>query len=265
MPFISPVVRTTNIGLPGFYINLPLGALVMIPLIILHIPEQTPKESPFSVIRELHHRLDLVGFAIFAPAVVMLLLALQYGGNDFAWDSPQVIGLFCGAGATFIVWYGWNYHKGYDALLPLPIIKRRAVWASGANYTVVMSALFGATYFLPVYFQAVKGVKAMTSGVYLLAMILPQMLLVIIAGGAGKLSRVCKFGMSCANSQIVNRLGYIPPFAIVSGAITAVGTGLFSLLQPNTSTGKWVGFMVITGVGRGLGIMMVRRLYIIVL
>ena len=120
----------------------------------------------------------------------MLLLALQYGGNDFAWNSSQVIGLFCGSGANFIIWCAWNYHKGYDALLPFPIIKRRAIWASGANYTIVMSALFGATYFLPIYFQAVKGVEAITSGVYLLAMILPQMLLVVIAGATGKTSTI---------------------------------------------------------------------------
>ena len=120
----------------------------------------------------------------------MLLLALQYGGNDFAWNSSQVIGLFCGSGANFIIWCAWNYHKGYDALLPFPIIKRLAIWASGANYTIVMSALFGATYFLPIYFQAVKGVEAITSGVYLLAMILPQMLLVVIAGATGKTSTI---------------------------------------------------------------------------
>ncbi|KAJ4372135.1 hypothetical protein N0V83_003908 [Neocucurbitaria cava] len=101
-----------------------------------------------------------------------------------------------------------------------------------------MSALFGATYFLPVYFQAVKGVKAITSGVYPLSMILPQMLLVIIAGAT------------------VNRLGYIPSFAITSGALTAVGPGLFSLFRPDTPTGEWVGSMVLTGVGGGLGIMM---------
>lgn len=127
------------------------------PLIFLHIPEQVPKKSLFSVLPEIPHHLDLIGFAIFAPSVIMLLLALQYGGNDFAWNSSQVIGLFCGSGANFIVWCAWNYHKGYDALLPFPIIKRRAIWASGANYTVVMSALFGVTYFLPIYFQAAKG------------------------------------------------------------------------------------------------------------
>ncbi|KAL9065886.1 MAG: hypothetical protein Q9161_007939 [Pseudevernia consocians] len=51
-----------------------------------------------SVVRSLHSDLDLVGFSIFAPALIMLLLALQWGGTTFAWNSSQIIGLFCGAG-----------------------------------------------------------------------------------------------------------------------------------------------------------------------
>jgi hypothetical protein len=174
----------------GFYINLPLGALVAFPLIFMRIPDQVAKKSPGSVLRSLHHHLDLLGFALFAPAIIQLLLALQFGGNQFAWTSPQVIGLFCGAGVTFIVWIFWNYHKGDDALLPVSIIRRRVVWMSGVNYTFIMTTLFGASYFLPIYFQAVKGVNAVMSGVYLLPTILPQLLAVVVSGFVCKVSSV---------------------------------------------------------------------------
>ena len=170
----------------GFYINLPLGALVAVPLIFLRIPDQVAKRKPGSVLRTLHRDLDLLGFALFAPAIVQLLLALQFGGNEFAWSSSQVIGLFCGAGGTFIVWLVWNYYKGDDALLPVPIIKRRTVWVSGVNYAFMMSTVFGSTFFLPVYFQAVKGVSAVMSGVYLLAVVLPQLSTAVIGGFLGK-------------------------------------------------------------------------------
>jgi len=170
----------------GFYINLPLGAIVGVPLILMRIPDQLPKQSPLSVLRKLHHHLDLIGFALLAPAIIMLLLALQYGGNQFAWNSAQVIGLFCGAGATFIVWALWNYHKGDNALLPFSIIRRTPVWMSGANYAFMMATVFGSTYFLPIYFQAVKGVSAIMSGVYLLAIVLPQLASAVIGGSLGK-------------------------------------------------------------------------------
>ena len=169
----------------GFYLNLPLGSLVALPILMSHIPNEVPKKSPSTVLRNIHHHLDLLGFALFAPAIIMLLLALQFGGNQFAWNSSQVIGLFCGAGVTFIVWMIWNYHKGLDALLPVPIIRRRVIWMSGLNYTSLMATLFGASYFLPIYFQGVKGVSAVMSGVYLLATILPQLLSAVVGGALG--------------------------------------------------------------------------------
>lgn len=170
----------------GFYVNLPLGALVTVPLLLLHIPDQVEKSDPLKVVRSLHHHLDLIGFALLAPAIVQLLLALQFGGVQFAWSSSQVIGLFCGSGTTFFVWVFWNIHKGDRALLPFFIIKRREVWTSGVNYAFMMSTVFGSTYFLPVYFQAVKGVNAIMSGVYLLPIVLSQLFSAVVGGSLGK-------------------------------------------------------------------------------
>ncbi|KAF7553869.1 hypothetical protein G7Z17_g3328 [Cylindrodendrum hubeiense] len=237
-PLIGGAFTTANIWRWCFYINIPLGALVAMPLLFMHIPEQVAKKSAGIVLRNLHHHLDLIGLALFAPAIVQLLLALQFGGNQFTWDSSQVIGLFCGAGVTFMIWVVWNYHQGDDALIPFPIIRRRTVWMSGVNYTFLMSTMFGASYFLPIYFQAVKGVSAIMSGVYLLATVLPQVFSAVLSGVA------------------VSKVGYVPPFAIFSGTLTSIGSGLYALLQPDTPTSQWVGFQVLTGFGRGIGFQM---------
>lgn len=138
------------------------------------------------IFSKLHHHLDLLGFALFAPAVLQLLLALQYGGIKYSWGSSQVIGLFCGAAATFIVWFLWNRHKGVDALLPHSMISRRAVWIAVLYQSFVMSAMLGAVFFLPLYFQSINGANAMLSGVYLLPMILPQLLMAGFSGVACK-------------------------------------------------------------------------------
>ena len=74
------------------------------------MPRQMSKPKALSVVRTLPTKLDLIGFAIFAPAAIQLLLAVEYGGDQFAWNSSTVIGLFCGAGATFIVFLAWDYH-----------------------------------------------------------------------------------------------------------------------------------------------------------
>ncbi|KAH8657848.1 major facilitator superfamily domain-containing protein [Xylariales sp. PMI_506] len=221
-----------------FYINLPLGAIVVIPLMLVRIPDQMEKPSPGLVLRSLHKYVDLLGFGLLASAIVQLLLALEFGGNQFTWNSSQVIGLFVGAGATFITWSIWNYYQGEEGLLPFSIILRRTVFMSGMNYTFLVSAMLGASYFLPVYFQAVKGVSPITSGVYLLPTILPQLLTAILSG------------------PIVSRIGYTPPLALFAATLSSIGSGLYSLFQPNTSTGEWVGFQVLTGFGRGAGFQM---------
>ncbi|KAF4633295.1 hypothetical protein G7Y89_g4835 [Cudoniella acicularis] len=219
-----------------FYINLPLGAVTVIAIILLRIPEQTPKAKAITLLPKLHHHLDLLGFALFAPAVLQLLLALQYGGNTYAWSSSQVIGLFCGSAATFVVWFFWNRYKGDDALLPDSMISRRTVWTSGLFQAFLMAAVYGATYFLPIYFQAINGVNAMLSGVYLLPTILPQL---VMAGSSGVL---------------LMKIGYVIPLAIFSTILLTIASGLYSLLQPGSPTGEWVGFQVIAGIGSGAGL-----------
>lgn len=57
--------------------------------------------------------------------------------------------------------------------------------------------------------------------------------------------------------KLVTRIGYVPPMAIYSATLATVGSGLYSLLKPDSSTGEWVGFQVITGIGRGAGFQMV--------
>ncbi|PSR81482.1 major facilitator superfamily domain-containing protein [Coniella lustricola] len=223
----------------SFYINLPLGAIVAVPLLITKVPEQFHKEPVSKVLPRIHHVLDLVGFALFAPSVIMLLLALQYGaGGEHSWHSATVIGLFCGAGASFIVFLAWDLYKKDEALIPFSLVRRRTVWASALNYSFMMATMFGVSYFLPIYFQAVRNMSAIISGVNLLPTILPQLVFAIGSGVA------------------VTKIGFIPPFSLFSGMLISIATGLFSTLRVDTSLGKRVGFQIIMGVGLGSGLQM---------
>ncbi|KAI2464678.1 efflux pump [Annulohypoxylon bovei var. microspora] len=235
-PLIGGAFTTFSTWRWSFYINLPIGAITVVLALIVHIPEQAPKGSLLSALPQLHHHLDLVGFALFAPAVIQLLLALQYGGNQFAWDSSQVIGLFCGAGATCFVWVLWNYHKGDAALLPAAMIRRRTVWSAALFNAFQMVGIYGLFYYLPIYFQAVYNTSAILSGVYIIPMIVPQLLTAGLTGG------------------ILQKTGYVIPIAIFSLVLSSIGTGLMSTLQADSSVGRWVGFQILAGVGSGAGL-----------
>lgn len=52
----------------------------------------------------------------------------------------------------------------------------------------------------------------------------------------------------------MGRVGYYLPFAVAGGALAMLGIGLLITLTPATSKGRWVGFQILQGVGRGLGL-----------
>lgn len=156
-------------------------------LFFTHIPDETLK-PPFSLalLRSIVPNLDLTGFALFAPTTVMFLLALQWGSTEHGWSSPAVIGLFAGSGVMLILFSLWEWHVGEKALIPFHVVKRRVVWASTIQTTSLFVNNFVGVNYVPIYFQAVRGVGPSLSGVYTLPSILMQLLSLVVTGALGK-------------------------------------------------------------------------------
>lgn len=221
-----------------FYINLPPGAIIALVLAWTRVPDATTKPALRHVFTNLQQQLDLVGTALLAPSMVMLLLALQWGGNEYAWSSPTIIGLFCGFAGQLLVWLGWDWYRKDAALIPFSLMKQTTVWSACLQSGLQLSSLFILAYYLPVYFQVVRGDSPTLSGVYMLPNILAALLSAIIVGRA------------------VQWVGYYTPFSIASVVFGAVGTGLLSTLGPHTSVGAWIGYQILFGIGRGMGTQM---------
>lgn len=229
-----------------FYINLPIGGAAALALALVRIPEQTSKPPLRSFLASpgLWRRFDLVGTALLVPAVVMLLLALHYGGDGtYPWSSATVIGLFCGAGAVGALFVAWEWRVGgEDAMVPLSLFRERVVVAGGLTNLCLFSCTFITSYFLPIYFQSVQGSSPFTAGVHMLPSIISQLITAVLSGFA------------------VSKLGYYLPWAIFSAVLSSVGMGLISTWTVGTNTGTWIGYQIILGVGRGAGIQMVCHL-----
>jgi hypothetical protein len=151
-------------------------------LSLIHIPRQEHQYPITSTIQDTLKSLDLVGFVLFAPAAIMFLLALEWGGNAYRWNSATVIGLFCGAGGTFAIFLGWEYKKGAAAMIPFGMVRRRPVYSSGLTMGFVAASLSTTSYYMSIYFQAVRGDEPLMAGVYLLPSILSQMLTAVTSG-----------------------------------------------------------------------------------
>ena len=90
-------------------------------------------------------------------------------------------------------------------------------------------------YYVPIWFQAIKGVSAIRSGIDTLPMIMSLVVASIMAGA------------------LVQRLGYYVPFMIANGIIMSIGAGLITTFTPSTNHPKWIGYQIIFGFGLGLG------------
>ena len=176
--------KTANLYGEGFYINLPCGLVVALCLFFISLPENSssdtkPKQQSLS---DYLKQLDLLGFSIFAVSSTQVLLALNWGGTKSAWNSATVIGLFCGSGGAliaFVVWEGW---MGREAMIPFALVKRQVVWSSCINYGCFAGCLLTSSYYLPIYFQAVRGASPTMSGVDLLPSILGNMIFAMLTG-----------------------------------------------------------------------------------
>ncbi len=112
----------------------------------------------------------------------MFLLALEWGGNAYKWDSAMVIGLFCGSAGGLVLFLGWEYTRGDAAMIPLPMIRRRVIASSCLAMFFSVANMINASFYMAIYFQADKGVSPMLSGVYLLPAILTQIVFSVASG-----------------------------------------------------------------------------------
>ncbi|KAJ5949625.1 hypothetical protein N7454_001209 [Penicillium verhagenii] len=216
-----------------FFLNLPIGAIVAAAMVFINIPNHIPKPPIREAAKTILHELDLIGFVLFSPSAIQLLLALEYGASTYPWGSSTVIGLFCGSGGTFIVFLLWEHRQGEKAMIPLSMVSKRIVWSSCLFMISLFATVLSISFYLPIYFQSVKNDSPIMSGVSMIPVMLTQVTCAVVSG------------------VLIGKLGYYLPWAVAGGVLTAVGGGLFGTLDPFTSVGKWIGFGILVGAGRG--------------
>ncbi|KAI8952708.1 major facilitator superfamily domain-containing protein [Xylaria longipes] len=215
-----------------FYINLPFGAVALaIIILLLRIPDR--KETKLPTKAKLS-QLDAAGTIALIPSVISLLLALQWGGLEYAWNDRRVIALLTLAVFLGIVFILIQAFMPNTATIPPRIFKQRSILAGFWTTIVLGSQMIIFVYFLPIWFQAIQGVSAVNSGIRLL----PTTLAVVVA--------------SISNGILVTKIGYYTPTMIAGTALCSIGAGLLTTLQVDTGMAKWVGYQVLYGLGQGL-------------
>ncbi|KAL9948356.1 hypothetical protein D7B24_003433 [Verticillium nonalfalfae] len=218
-----------------FYINLPIGGVAMAVIVFfLHLPKNSHNLQGLTV-KERVKRLDIIGALLFLPAIVSLLLALQWGGNKYKWNAPTTIGLFVCFAGLLVLFGVVQLRKGPNGTLPPWLFRNRNVVCAMLFAFCFGGAFFPLIYYLSLYFQAVQGVSAVQAGIKILPLLLSVVLSSIVSGA------------------LISWLGYYSAVTLPCLALFVAGAGALTTLDVGTGLPKWFGFQVLAGLGVGPG------------
>ncbi|KAF5127878.1 putative efflux pump gsfJ [Metarhizium anisopliae] len=215
-----------------FYINLPIGGLSALVILVFF---QTPKSAvPVKATHlEKFLQMDPLGIVLMMGATVTYILAVQYGGVAHAWNSSVVIGLLVGFVAITAAWAALQYFQGERSMVPPRLARERTNWVMSAFAFIFAGGFFAAIYYIPIYFQSVHGTNPTMSGVRNLPFIVAVTISTILSG------------------TYVSATGRYQPMLLGGGAVATVGAGLLYMLDVDSSTGAWIGYQIVAGLGWG--------------
>ncbi len=206
-----------------FYVNLPVG-LIALTVLWFSFPNIRP------VVRE--RRIDFLGAGTLVAGVVPLLLALSWGGNDYPWNSPTILGLFAIA-TVMLVLFVFVESRAPEPIIPLSLFRNSIVSVSVLALMLMAIGMFGTILFIPLFIQGVIGTTATQSG----TVMMPMMIVMITA--------------SILGGQIISRTGRYKMIGLFGMSVMTLGLFLLSGMGPETDYLTVVRNMIVVGVGLG--------------
>ncbi|GGO48225.1 MDR family MFS transporter [Streptomyces lasiicapitis] len=207
----------------AFYVNLPVGLLGLVWLsLTLRVPAKRIKA-----------RVDWSGIALLTLTISAIVLAATWAGTSYAWGSWQILALGAVAAAGLAAFVAVEKRVA-EPVVPL------SVFTGHRNFPLAMVlvlaagvVMFGAGLYLPLFQQTVQGASAANSGLLMLPMMIPVVIVSTIAG------------------KVMSATGKYRIFPIVGTAFLAVGLGLLATMDTSTSRVTTCAYMVLVGIGLG--------------
>lgn len=207
-----------------FYINVPLGILALL-VIGVYMPKIVPHAK--------NKYVDYKGAFFLATGLVLLLLGFVWGGNQYAWDSAQIIWLFAFSIISFMCFIFFE-KRVLEPILPLYLFKNSIFTITMIVLFLVGVGMFGSIIYLPLFAQLVLGANATNAGTILTPMMLGIVFSSIVTG------------------QVVSRTGKYKWLAVIGLALASASLYSLSTMTVKTSYEEMIIRMILTGVGIGV-------------
>jgi EmrB/QacA subfamily drug resistance transporter len=207
----------------AFWINVPVAIVVLI-VGAAAIPALARAAKPV---------IDYAGILFVGLGASGLTLATSWGGGEYPWASPVIIGLFVASAAALAAFVRVEL-RAAEPILPIRLFASPVFTVCCVLGFIVGFAMLGALTFMPTFMQFVDGVSATESGLRTLPMV-AGLLITSISSGA-----------------IVGRTGRYKVFPVAGTAIMAVGFFLLSGMDQSTPTWQQSVYLFVLGTGIGL-------------
>lgn len=187
---------------------------------------------PTGGLKEKLKRIDFLGTIIVLAFATLFLVAMNFGGQAYPWKSaavivPLVLTVLLIALLIFVE------TKVAEPLMPPRLFKNRSVSAVLATNWFFGMTFFSMVYYLPIYFQVVRGDSAMWSGIRLIPM---EMMIAVFSTFSG---------------IFISKKGIFKPLLPIGMGLLTICVGLLTLFGEDTPYSKVYGFTVIGGAGMG--------------
>ncbi|MEU0132781.1 MDR family MFS transporter [Streptomyces sp. NPDC006296] len=207
----------------AFYVNVPI-AIVVVVAAARTIPSVRAAGRPV---------IDYLGIGLVAAGASALILATSWGGNEYAWGSPVVIGLFAG-GLIALALFCLVETRAKEPMLPMRLFRNPVFAVCSVLSFIVGFAMLGAMIYLPTYLQYVDGDSATLSGVRTLPLVVGLLAASVFSG------------------NVVSKTGHYRLFPVVGSLVMAAGLYLLSRMGPGSGIWRESLSMLVLGIGIGL-------------
>lgn len=207
-----------------FWINLPIGIAAML------ISHQALRKL---VARRRPIEIDYGGALLLVAAVVALLLVTTWGGIEWPWASPVILGLAL-ASVLLLAAFVLRERLAREPILPLRLFRNAVFTVTSLVSFLTSMAMFGAIVFLPLFLQLVGGDTASQSGLSLIPL---TGAIVVGAFTAGRR---------------VSRTGRYKLYPCAGLLLATIACGLLSLMDAQTPHLESGAFMALLGFGLGM-------------
>ncbi|KAK7715537.1 hypothetical protein SLS57_006924 [Botryosphaeria dothidea] len=212
-----------------FWINLPVCGLAFF-LVLFLLDVHNPRTKLADGIKAV----DWIGMAAILGLSLMILLALDFGGVIYPWNSPKVVCLLVFGGVLSIFFAFNEINLANNPLVPLKVFRNRSNAAALAVGFLHSMTFMAGEYFLPLYFQSARQATPIRSGL----LVLPLVLSTAMSAMAGGI-----FTHQTGEYLHPLRLGFF---------LLSLGTGLYILFKSDTPQPMLIGIEILSGMGSGL-------------